>query len=423
MTICNARIPWWLLWGFLVVTSSSPLKASLCLWHDWTLNKIASAPVLVVGRVAGLEMENGPHFTGDPKRWAPEQNMTAEIAVLRFLRKPGVPGPDPAAHLTIRFVGRDGPDFSFCARELPEIEPGQVLLLPLNANGNLADEPWQLIGAEGYGMTMRVAEEMREPALAERDGRAFVIREFANSFRGGDPMTEFTAASIVATQASYLEPELGMRIRRSLGGDRRRWVRLLASILVSYPGGNPLTLAGVRAGTTDPSWAGFQGFPMAQLALSHVPSKSAGVLVWRAVLEELPSLADEPYHPLFAYSSSFALREAVLYLSRHRDDPAFLKAVKAALRKDRPGSSYLASTLMSDGQMACLPEALGRAMKEIRRPEDSGDDVFTSILLVLEHGTVAQRRQFVSIAGELKATYPDYAAFLEFKRSQESAGK
>jgi len=31
--------------------------------------------------VVSLEMENGPYFTGDPKRSAPEQTMTAEVEV------------------------------------------------------------------------------------------------------------------------------------------------------------------------------------------------------------------------------------------------------------------------------------------------------------------------------------------------------
>ena len=60
----------------------------------------------------------------------------------------------------------------------------------------------------------------------------------------------------------------------------------------------------------------------------------------------------------------------------------FLEPVKAALREDRAGSSYLASILMSEGQRACLPEALGRAMKVIRCPEANGDDVSSAIGLV-----------------------------------------
>jgi hypothetical protein len=421
--IPKGRFPRWLLVGLLIVSPPCPLKAGFCVEHNWTLAEIADAPVLVTARVVSLEMENGPHFTGDPKRSAPEQNMTAEVTVLRFIRKPDVTGPVPAGRLKIRFVGRDGPDFSFCARELPQIEPGQVLLLPLKANGNGPPEPWQLIGSDGYGVTIRVAEEMREAVPAASDGRSFLIRELVNSFRGSDPMAEFAAASLVATQANYLEPELSTRIRNALGGNTRRWGQLLASILVSYPGGNPLTLADVRAATTTPPWPRFQGFPQAQLALSHLPETAAEALVWRAVFAELPSLTDDPYHPLFAYNSSVALHTAVSYLSHYRDDPTFLKAVKAALREDRPGSSYLASRLMSEGQMACLPEALGRAMKVIRRPASNGDDVISAIRLVLEHGTDAQLREFSAVAGELKVRYPDYAAFLELKRLQESPRK
>jgi hypothetical protein len=197
----NGRFPGWLLAGFLVVAQQSPLKAGLCISHEWTLAEVADAPVLMAGRVVSLEMENGPHFKGSPKRSAPEQNMTAEVTVLRFIEKPDVTGPVPAGHLKIRFVGRDGPDFSFCARELPQIEPGQVLLLPLKANGNAVFEPWQLIGRDGYGMTIRVAEEMRAPAPAAPDGRSFLIRELVNSFRGTDAMAKFLAASLVATQA------------------------------------------------------------------------------------------------------------------------------------------------------------------------------------------------------------------------------
>jgi hypothetical protein len=37
--------------------------------------------------VVSLEMENGPYFTGDPKRSAPEQTMTAEVEVLRFTQQ------------------------------------------------------------------------------------------------------------------------------------------------------------------------------------------------------------------------------------------------------------------------------------------------------------------------------------------------
>ena len=398
----------------------SPLHAGYCPMRNWTLAEIAGAPVLVVGRVMSLEMQLEPHFKGNPKRSAPEQNMTAEITVLRVLEKPGGMGPTPAGHLRLRFVGRDGPDFGPCPRELPQIEPGQVLLLPIQPNAQGTSRPWRLIGVEGDGMTIRVAEKMADPAPVAPDGRSFVMRELVNSFRSGDPNTEFIAASRIATEADYLEPELSAQLEQSLGGDMTRWIQLLASILISYPGGSPLTLADVRGGTTNSPWPRFQAFPIAQLALRHLPEASAEPLVWRAILNDLPSLTDEPYHPLFSYDRSFALHSAVTYLSRYRGNPPLLKAVLAALRNDRPGSCYLASRLIGQGQTAYLPVALARALTVIRRPESDGDDVFASILLLLQHGTAAQRRQITVTSAELQREYPDYAAFLERKRSQET---
>src|ERR1019366_8324263 len=113
----HGRFPGWLLVGLLVVSSQCPLRASLCVWHDWTLAEVADAPVLVAGRVVSLEMGNGPHLTGNPRQSATEQNMTAEVTVLRFMRKPDETGRVPAGRLKIRFVGGDGSDFSLCARD------------------------------------------------------------------------------------------------------------------------------------------------------------------------------------------------------------------------------------------------------------------------------------------------------------------
>jgi hypothetical protein len=147
------RVRWRLFAGLLALLASSTLKASLCPPHLWTLNQIADAPVLVVGRVTSLEMENGPHFTGAPQQSAPAQTMTATLKVLRFAQQAMGAGATPSGTLKIRFVGRDGPDFSSCAVDLPELQPGQVLLVPLRANLKGTSEAWQLIGADGYGMT------------------------------------------------------------------------------------------------------------------------------------------------------------------------------------------------------------------------------------------------------------------------------
>jgi hypothetical protein len=253
---------------------------------------------------------------------------------------------------------------------------------------------------------------MKEPAPAP-DGRSFLIRELVNSFRRGGPIALFTASSLVAPQAAFLEPDLTIQLRRSIGNDRSQWAHVLANILVSYPG-RPLTLAEVRAGKTNPAWPHFTGFPLAQLALSHLPSGAdAETLVWRSLIADMPGFADEPYHPLFAYNPSFALHAAEAFLSQHRDDPVFIETVKAGLRRDRSGFSFLAARLIDDGQKQLLPDGLDRAMKLIRRPAADGDDLLTSIRLVIDHGTDEQRGSLAALAVELKDEDPDYALLLE----------
>jgi hypothetical protein len=144
-----------------------------------------------------------------------------------------VTGAAPTPVLKVRFLGRDRPDFSFCSLALPDLPLGRVLLLPLSANPK-ASAPWQLIGPTGAGMTTQVTGEMGEPAPAGLDGRSFIVRELVNSFRRGDPLANFTAASLASRQANYLEPELTTQLQRSIGSDKARWAQVLANMILSY---------------------------------------------------------------------------------------------------------------------------------------------------------------------------------------------
>lgn len=427
--------------AFLALIAVSPsLKGGLSIQRIWSLSEIADAPVLLVGRVVSLDPELGPHLWGNPKASASEQKMTAEVEVLRFFQRPAATDAVPGARLKIRFVGVDGPVFSFAPRDLPALEPGQVLLLPLRSKARESSDPWQLVGDEGHGLTLRVSASMEEPALVTNDPRAFIIREIVNSLSLGDPIAIFTAASLVARQAGYLEPELTTQLQSSIGSDSARWAQVLGNLLLNSQNVS-LTVADVRAGkaeraekTSEPApltekaakrarlqaevWArgpNFKVLPLAQLALSNLPDAAhAETQVWQALLADVPAFADEPRYPL--YSSPEALGYARSYLARYRDDPAFVDAVRTALREDRPGSLAIAGNMISEGQRACLPDALARAMKVISRP--TAFDVFPAIVLVLTEGSDEQRRQYVAVAQEFKNTNPDYSAFLLMKLGQ-----
>jgi hypothetical protein len=241
-----------------------------------------------------------------------------------------------------------------------------------------------------------------------------------NSFRRGSPIALFTAAELVSTQADYLEPELSVQLLKSIGSDHARWAQILGNMLLTYPD-RPLMLAEVQAGKTELDRPYFKGFPLAQLALNHLSdANSAETLVWQSLLADIAGFTDEPYHPLFAYNSSFVLHSAAAYLCHYRNNSAFLKMVKTALREDLPGSCYLAARLIDEGQKAYLPEAVNRAMEVIRRPAADGDDVSSAIYLVLRYGRDDEHRQIAALAIQFKSTNPDYATFLQRRLDQSN---
>jgi hypothetical protein len=396
----------WFLFAVLTALFSLPglLEAGSCNVTHWSLSAIASAPVLVAGRVLALDPPVSPV---NQKRFGHLLKRTAEIEVLRSTQ-PLPPGP-----LKIRFLSRDGPDLSHCRLGLPELLPGQVLLLPLRANTKPDLEPWQFIGVEGYSMTTLVAADMRESMPAGADSRAFIIRELVNSFHGDDPRALFAAASLLASQGPYLEPELSAQLARQQGCGDACWAQILSSLLLALPG-QPLSLVALQTREPQQYWTQFQdAFRLAQHALTELPGRAAAeTLVWQSLLANLSGLVDEPQPSLWFYSRSFALRAAVRYLVRYRDDPAFIEAVKMALRQDRPGSSALAGVLLEKGQEDFLPEALARAMQVLRRPASDESDLSAALLAVLRFGDGRQRNELASIAAGFKKTNPEYADFL-----------
>lgn len=396
------------------------MKGGFCPQHIWSLNEIADSPILLVARVTALETQDNHRFVRDPKFTAPEQNMTAEVEVLRFFQSTTVVGPAPPRKLQIRFLGRDGPDFYPCLRELPSLAPGQVLLLPLHTHVKGSSEPWQLAGVDGYGMITRVAAKMKELALPTHDARLFIIRELVNSLSRGDPIARFTAASLMVRDVGYLKPDLSNDLEASVGKDAGRWAQILGNLLLQCPSPG-LTVSDLRSGKTDLDGTHFSALAqeLVRLALSRLPdTATAETLVWQSLLADVPGFADEPYHPLFAYNSSFALSAAVHYLSRYGEEPAFIERVKTSLRENLPGSSALASALTGSAEKACLSEALSRALKVIARPAADESDLFSAIMLVLNKGSDEQIEQYEMLANQMKSANPDYAAFLQLKLHQ-----
>src|SRR5271163_4391010 len=124
-----------------VLGASISLKAGFI--QFWQLKETAAAPVLVVGRVVSVvKTERAPE---DTLRWKNETwRMTAEIAVLRSYS----PKPFEIGRLRVNFlkyVPRPTQSVNGFPPALPDLEPGQVIILPLEKNKNPDVEPWQLM--------------------------------------------------------------------------------------------------------------------------------------------------------------------------------------------------------------------------------------------------------------------------------------
>jgi len=115
----------------------------------WQLKETATAPVLVVGRV--LDVQKKERVPDGSLPWKDETwAMTAEIQVLRSFSSSG----EPVAvnRLQMHFLAY-GPSVTMVVNgyppPLPNLESGQVLILPLQENKNPASEWWRLMADSG----------------------------------------------------------------------------------------------------------------------------------------------------------------------------------------------------------------------------------------------------------------------------------
>jgi hypothetical protein len=261
---------------------------------------------------------------------------------------------------------------------------------------------------------------MRAPAPTAAEARPFIIGELVNSFRSRDPRALFSAADLLARQGVYLEPELSAQLEKQTGCEDACWAQILSSLLLALPG-PPLSLMALQNREPQDYWSQSQdALRLAQYALSELPGRAAAeTLVWQSLLGNTARLTDVPRAARWSRADNFVLRATLRYLVRYRNDAAFVEAVKMALREDRPGSSVVAGALLEKGQEDCLPEALARAMKVLRRPADGESDLSAALLAVLRFGDRQQRNELAFIAAGFKKVNPDYADFLRGHTTSE----
>src|SRR5580698_7267516 len=146
----------------LVVLAALPASVEAGFIKFWQLKEASAAPVLVVGRV--LSVQKGEPVPGGSVPWKAETlSMTAEIQVLRSY--PDSVEPAVPERLRVRFFAY-GPSVTQFMNgyppPLPNLEPGRVLILPLQENKHPSLDPWQLMADSGAHLTIPVHADIQE---------------------------------------------------------------------------------------------------------------------------------------------------------------------------------------------------------------------------------------------------------------------
>jgi len=286
----------------------------------------------------------------------------------------------------------------------PEIHPGATLLLPFRINVDPVAKSWQLMQDSGYGLTFPVEAKMIIGEKPADNPRAFLTREIANSFSYGSPAELGALWNIACQNPGYL-PELMPLLESPIGNNQHQWAAIAAAELAGASGAEwriDNILNDVEPDAQSPRAAQIKAsYQFIRQALQHLPNeRAAQKLVIHDIVFNAAAYGD--------YST--------VGLTNYLDDPVFVEDLRSALRKKIPGSVTIASKLATKIPTDCRAEALKRALDVADHPgayQPTGHgDVYSSMVLIKEYGTLAQRRQLAAISAKYRATYPEYAAFL-----------
>jgi len=362
----------------------------------WQLKEIAAAPVLVVGRVLGVQ--KGERVPEGSLPWKAETwAMTAELQVLRAY--PGAGAPIAADRLHVGFFAY-GPSVTMFINgyppPLPNIQSGQVLILPLQENKSPASQSWKLIADSGVDLIIPTRAEITDSGPPPPTARAFVIREMANALSRGSPREVSAAAGYVASQYENLSDEILPLLKPLSGDERQRWAEIVTDVLATYGTPRP-SVADLLSAQAEPKGPGLPNLFLAQAALRELKaSPETDALLIKTWIAE---------GPLHAWGSAGCLLE-------YADNPITIDTLRQALRNDLAGSSYIAWTLAHAGHLAILPEALARALKVADRSDVDFTDLQGAAPLLRDFGSDRELEQLAALVRKYQTADPKFYGVL-----------
>jgi hypothetical protein len=373
-----------------------PITLQATLVAYWHLQDTAKAPVLVVGRV--LRVEKGQR-NADASRKSQTDifDMTAELDVLRSFTHAG----ETIAANRIR-VGYPGITPNGSPYPLPILEPGQVLVLPLQENRNPATVVWRMTVESGEGFIVPTAAVLADEGPLPTTGMRFLLREIANALARGTPaemagMGRYLAFQDLAHDVSGtpggLTGDLMPLLESTIGTDRQGWAKVATNIMADHGTPRP-TVAELFSDKPQPGNRPFQqSMLLVQAALRKLgQSPETDALLIRTWI------ADAPWH---AWGSGMSLVE-------YAKNPVTTETMRKALNDDASGSSSIAWTLVRNGNRDLIPEALARALKVADRPAGDPAELQSAAMLLHDYGSEQDLDRVVALVRKYQTVNRDF---------------
>jgi hypothetical protein len=374
--------------GVLAPLLLLPAGSQAALGTPWGLQDTAKAPVLVVGRV--LNVQRGERDAdASRKRQTDIFDMTAEMEVLRSFTHGG----ETIAANRIR-VGYLGITPNMFPYPLPILEPGQVLVLPLQENKNPGTVVWRMTVESGEGFIVPAAAVLRDDGPPPATARPFLLREIANSIGRGTPREAVRTARYLAMQDAMpadqgMAGELMAFLEPMIGSDRQGWANVLTGLLAGMGAPRP-TVADLFSNNIHPPR---ESMVVARAALGKLgQSPDTDALLIRTWI------GDAPWEAWGAATS----------LVEFAKNPVTTETLRAALRNDVLGSAQIAQFLVQNGNREILTEALARALRVADRPADRVSEVQAAGMLLRQFGSDHDLDRVAALVRQYQAVNRDF---------------
>ena len=393
--------------ALLLLPFPLPLHAGFV--KQWQLKEIASAPVLVTGRVIAVRT-NGRVPEGEVSWKAETLAMTADVEVLRAFTASGMPLP---VHIAVRFYTY-GPSVKMFVNGYPpalaDFKPGDTRILPLRENFQPDSEQWVLIADSGANLTVPVRADFSGEATPSPWARAFLMREFANSLGRGTPREIAGLSGFLSSEGEDLSGDLMPLVEPLVRDNRQQWADIAAGLDAAMGMPRPVMadLFSAKSAIAGPAGPYRGLLPILQAALRKLrPSPETDELLIRCWI------ANAPFN---AWGSAGSLVE-------YADNPVTTESIRQALRNDVRGSSYISMVLVNHGNKALLPDAMARAFRVLNDPAGLGtdfNDVQGAAALLRDHGSDRDLARLAWIVRKYQALDEEYYRVL-WQYASESA--